>query len=328
MADYVYVGRRRKPGWFLLWQLLTLGVYGRVWLYKTLRDLDGHSALFLDRRVYLPLLILPFVGPFLVKRRVAILVHGLLRHDVTSPSLPLRGTILLGLVPWVPLLHMRLQRVLNHHWKMHTKDEELALKQVELERARKRARTPEAQDELRVLEADVLRRQKELDDLRSAAIALREAEAVRRRAEAEIPTRARVGTVKKFLSVARSRVRIPRRSASPDEEEGASPAPEPPEEESASPLDPAVEPAEAPAEEEAAPSEPARRSLLRFLPKLPRRDPGAREAKKAARKAEKERRQLEKAAKKADAKEAGRKEPASRKSKATGEPKPKARSKR
>lgn len=264
MAGYVYVGRRRHRGWMAVWQLLTLGVYGRVWLYRTLRDLDGHAVLFLERRLYLPLLLLPFLGAFLVKRRVVHLTHGLLRHDVTSPPLPLRSTVLLGLVPWAPLLHLRVQRVLNHHWKMHTKEEELVLKEAELVRLQRRARTPEAQAAARDLEAEVARRRKELDDLRFAAVALREAEATRRAIEREghgAPTRR--GTVRKFWAVARSRAKRP-----PASQPGGEPAGEAPLSSGAGPSDEA-----APAADEEREG-PGRGRWRGWVPKL-RKDPGS-----------------------------------------------------
>lgn len=310
MVDYGYVGRRRHPGWMVAWQVLTLGVYGRVWLYKTLRDLDGHGTLFLDRRLYLPLLILPFIGPFIVKRRVARIAGDLLHHDVTTPPFHLKRTILLGLVPWAPLIHVRIQRLLNHHWKMHTKEEELQLRSAELARLQKRARTPEAQQELKELEQEVERRRKELEDLRSAAIALREAERARREIEREVKVRprARVGTVKKILSGARSRVRLPKRSSKGSEAGGAGPAsadtvPAEPEDESSS--KPAPEIPEVVSAEAATGATPPRRRLLSWVPKL-RASPEERAAKKEAKRAEKERRKAEKEAARAAQKEGAR----------------------
>lgn len=186
MAEYVYVGRRRNPVWLVVWQFLTLGVYGRVWLYKLLREFDGHEALFMDRRPYLLLLILPFVGPFLVKRRITVLLGDLVHHDVTaSHHRPGRLTAA-ALVPLLPLFHVLVQRSLNHHWKMHTKETELQLKREEVESLRHRARSPDQVRQVKSLEAEAQRRARELEDLRNAALALREAERVRRRAEAEM----------------------------------------------------------------------------------------------------------------------------------------------
>src|SRR5687768_17664070 len=116
MAGYIFLGRQRHPLKILLFQLLTLGIYGRVYLYKILREFDGHEALFLDRRPYIPLLILPFVGPLLVKRKITGILLDLAHHDVTTPRLRPRRLRLFAWIPLAPLFHMELQRVLNHHW--------------------------------------------------------------------------------------------------------------------------------------------------------------------------------------------------------------------
>jgi len=239
MTEYVYVGRRRHPVKVLVYQLLTVGIYGRVLLYKMLRDFDGHEALFLDRRPYIVLLILPFIGPFLVKRRVAILLEDLAHHDVTA-KLPSRRTLLLAaLIPIAPWYHWLVQKGLNHHWKMHTKEEELAIKQTQLAALERKSRTKDNVAAADSLRKEVAQRQKELEDIKGAAIALREAEQVRREAEREmkrsgLATRrlGAVGIVRKILPAAAFR----RRGAE------AAMADEPAKEDS-SPAEPPAEPA-------------------------------------------------------------------------------------
>jgi hypothetical protein len=219
MADYVYVGRSRQPWKVALYQALTLGVYGRVWLYKQLHDFDGHEALFLDRRPYLPLLILPFIGPFFVKRRVAHLLEETLHHDVTSPHFRRRRAVGFGLIPLVPVFHLYLQKFINHHWKMHMKTEELKIKQAQLAALQKRGRTAENLALARELEKDVAVREKELQDLHSAAIALREADEIRRAGEREgAIKRSRFAAVAKLGSVAKFRRRgAPGQEATPEQ---------------------------------------------------------------------------------------------------------------
>lgn len=213
MAEYVYVGRHRSAIWLAVWQILTLGVYGRVWAYKVLREFDGHETLFMDRRPYLPLLILPLVGPFFVKRRIALLLGDLVHHDVTAAHHHRLRLMALALVPLLPFFHPSVQHALNHHWKMHTKETELQLKQEQLDTLRRRARSPDQLHQVKELEADVKRRSKELQDLRNAALALREAEEVRRLAELESRrggVRAGpLGMVRKILPTAALRASLP-----------------------------------------------------------------------------------------------------------------------
>jgi hypothetical protein len=226
MADYVYVGRSRHRVRIAIYQILTLGVYGRVWMYKLLREFDGHEALFLDRRPYVPLLVLPIVGPFFVKRRVTKLVDDVIHHDVTSPGFRRRNALLLGLIPLLPFFQLYVQKVVNHHWRMHTKQEELELRKGQLA-ALERRKDADSQAQAKVLAKDVAQRQKELEDLRSAALALREAEALRRSAAREAGVRrSPLAAVKKLGSL-----NPLRRKAGADEPLDDAAAPEPSKEE-------------------------------------------------------------------------------------------------
>lgn len=298
MAGYIFLGRQRHPLKILLFQLLTLGIYGRVYLYKILREFDGHEALFLDRRPYIPLLILPFVGPLIVKQKVTAIAADLIHHDVTTPRFKPGRLRLLAWLPLVPLFHMELQRVLNHHWGMHGKELELELKRAQLAPLQ-RSRTPEAAKAAQVLAKDIAQREKELDDVRQASLALREAEQVRLEAEREAGGRrgSTMALVRKLGAAATSR--LPRRGSDtsgeteeaveslPETEEpeptrrGKAPEPEPEPEPDAvdtPPLDEdaveASEAEEAPASKKARPEmdtvdeAPAKKSWMSFVPFL------------------------------------------------------------
>lgn len=67
----VFVGRRRQPGLLVLWYVLTLGIYRRVWLYKVNKELDGHAALGINHRLNVVLLVLPVIGPSIVTYQTA-----------------------------------------------------------------------------------------------------------------------------------------------------------------------------------------------------------------------------------------------------------------
>ncbi|HLE47669.1 MAG TPA: hypothetical protein VI818_05175 [Candidatus Thermoplasmatota archaeon] len=292
MTEYVYVGRRRHPVKVLVYQLLTLGVYGRVLLYKMLREFDGHEALFLDRRPYILLLILPFIGPFLVKRRIAHLLEDTVHHDVTTKVPSRRRLLLIALIPLAPWYHWIVQQALNHHWKMHTKEEELALKQGQLAALERKSRTKENLEAAHALRKEVSLRTKELDDLRAAAIALREAEEVRRAAERDLARsgarrrKLSMGMVRKMLPAAAFRRRgTPHAEAVPEQPPGGDAGDESPVDEDAGQTDAATEPTvdagEAPQEKSA-----SGRGLFRFLRRAGPRE--SKEERKARKQREKE----------------------------------------
>lgn len=185
MAELVFIGRKRRPAGVVLYSLLTLGVYGRVFVYKTLRELDGHEALFLDLRVYRILLILPVVGPFVAKWRLAGLLPDVLRHDVSAGPVHVAGLRWAALVPWIPIFHLLVQRHLTPHWQLHRKQVDLVAKEEVLAGLEK-SRGANAQRQRQEIEEEIRRRREELENTRGAALALREAEDARRRAEEEI----------------------------------------------------------------------------------------------------------------------------------------------
>lgn len=250
MPGYIFLGRQRPPWKLVLFQLLTLGIYGRVYLYKILREFDGHEALFLDRRPYIPLLILPFIGPLFVKRKVTNILVDLAHHDVTTPRFRPKKLNLLAWVPLAPLYHLELQRLLNHHWNMHRKEVELELKRAQLA-SLQRSRSEESVKEAQTLTKEIVQREKELDDVKQAAGALREAELVRLEAERAVGGRRRnpMALVRKLRAAAAAR--LPRRQGAEATEEEE--APEEPEPAPKGRRQPAPEPGPEPGPEEAAP---------------------------------------------------------------------------
>jgi predicted nucleic acid-binding Zn ribbon protein len=67
----VFVGRDRVVWRQMVLQLVTLGIYRRVWLHRVGKELDGHEALGSRHGVRAALLCLPVVGPAIVAYRVA-----------------------------------------------------------------------------------------------------------------------------------------------------------------------------------------------------------------------------------------------------------------
>lgn len=186
MPGGVYVGRRRPIWQVVLFQLLTLGIYGRVWLYRTARELDGHDALFLDLRLFALGVVLPMGGPLIVKWRLVSLVRDATRHDPTAPRMHLAGLRTAAFLPYLPLVHALLQRHLKHHWTLHSKLDDLGARAEVLSARRDAAKSKEELEEVRRLEEDLQQRQSVLAQAREAAVSIREAERARARAEEEI----------------------------------------------------------------------------------------------------------------------------------------------
>lgn len=226
MADVVFIGRRR-PAWkILLWSLLTVGIYGRVYLYRTAREIDGHEVLFLDLRIYRILLWLPFLGPLIVKWRLVRLQPRVLRHDPATHPIPAGWLRLASFLPILPLFHTLYQRPLNKHWLFHRK-----LHEVEHLRARMSvlASDPKSEpEELAHLQEELRRREEELENARRAALAIREARAAERRARLEL---ARTGVKRPRLALPKLNLRRRPKEAPPTEAsfgtaETSEPAPE------------------------------------------------------------------------------------------------------
>lgn len=185
MAEVVFVGRRRHPAKIVLYSLLTFGVYGRVFVYRTLKEIEGHDVLFLDLRIYKILLVLPIVGPLIAKWRLAGLLPKILKHDVTASHVSVPGLRWAALVPWFPLFHVFIQLHLTPHWELHRKMDDLDARR-EVAEALRKGRTKAAQEELAQLEEEIRRREQELENARAAALAYQAAREAKRLAEKEI----------------------------------------------------------------------------------------------------------------------------------------------
>jgi colicin import membrane protein len=285
MQEYLFLGRQRQPWKLLLFQLLTLGIYGRVYLYKVMREFDGHEALFLDRRPYILLLILPFVGPLLVKRKIAGIAEDAIHHDVTTPRFSRRKLTWFAWIPLAPLFHMELQRILNHHWGMHAKEVDVEHKRTQLA-ALQRSKSTESVKAAQALSKEIAQRERELDDVRKAALALREAEEIRIRAERESGTRRSPLALVRKLSTAAS-ARLPRRrgAAAQELEEPEPPQKAPRGKQAAAPKtsEPATDDAEAADAPPAPEAAPKRWKLPSFGSKKQTAEaPGAKKGKPAA----------------------------------------------
>lgn len=68
----VFVGRDRVVWRQMVLQLVTLGIYRRVWLYRVNKELDGHEALGLKHGLNAVLLCLPILGPAVVAYQTAV----------------------------------------------------------------------------------------------------------------------------------------------------------------------------------------------------------------------------------------------------------------
>lgn len=66
----VFVGRRRIVWRRLLLYLVTFGISRRIWLYRLLKEVDGHEALELNHKGFAALLCLPIFGPLIVQAKL------------------------------------------------------------------------------------------------------------------------------------------------------------------------------------------------------------------------------------------------------------------
>lgn len=185
MGEAVYVGRPRPLWKIILYQMVTFGVYGRVYLFRTAKELDGHSLFFLDHKLFLLGVILPFGGPLVVKWNLLRLLPETLRHDVTARPVNVRAMQWAAFIPWLPVFHVFFQRHLDPHWERHRKEADLAALAAILEEKRGKARSKAALEEVDALEKDVRERRRSLKLADEAAHALREAERARERARRE-----------------------------------------------------------------------------------------------------------------------------------------------
>lgn len=222
MAERTFAGRKRHPVKIFAYGLLTFGIYNRVFTFRTLREIDGHEALFLDLRVLRLLLWLPIIGPWIAKWRLANLLPRAVQHDAAAAPVHVRFLKCLALVPVFPLFPIFVQLHLSPHWDLHRKVDDLAAKReilVQLQASRRK----EDQDQAAELSAEIRRREQALRDHEEAALALRAAAQARRQAEEEIR---KAGGRK--LRLRRLVAALPRPRRSPPEAHAAPPAAETP----------------------------------------------------------------------------------------------------
>jgi len=222
MAGGVFVGRPRPLWKVALYGLITFGVYGRVHLYKSAKEIDGHEVLFLDLRLWLLGAILPIGGPLVLKWRLLHHVAPMVKHDATAPRVHVGWLRAAAFLPWIPLYHVLLQRHLSHHWILHRKLADLEARGDVLEQRRAHARTDADREAVRRLEADLRLRGDVLKQAQEAALEIREAKRARERAEAEIRAAGGQPSALERIKKASSRIRLKRRGPAGDE----SPEPE------------------------------------------------------------------------------------------------------
>jgi hypothetical protein len=235
MAGAVFVGRPRPVWKVILYSLLTLGIYGRVHLYKSAKEIDGHEALFLDLRLWMLGVILPVGGPLVVKWRLVYHLEPLVRHDATAPRIHVGWLRAAAFIPWLPVYHALAQRHLSHHWLLHRKLADLQARREVLEQRRAQARTEADREEVRRLEADLRMREEVLNQAQEAALEIRDAQRARARAEDEIRAAgggpSRLDRLRKLVPTGKMRLPLRKRA----KEEQAEPETVPPQESAPAP---------------------------------------------------------------------------------------------
>lgn len=111
----VFVGRDRIIWRQMVLQVVTLGIYRRVWLHRVNKELDGHEALALNHRLNAVLLCLPLIGPAIVGLQTALRTSRMLQGSglkFGSPYLIWAATVvpLLGTSLFVAWTQSRLNR--------------------------------------------------------------------------------------------------------------------------------------------------------------------------------------------------------------------------
>lgn len=199
VEEYVYIGRRRHWARTLIYGILTLGIYGRVLLYRQVKEIDGHRALFIDVRLVGFLLVLPIFGPLAVKLRLRRLLVDTVTRDITHSPVRRGILLLLAFIPIVPAFQIHIQHHLNIYWRRQTKIEDVKHLRSDLEKLRKRRKTDDVKRRIQETEDRIERLQSALHDEEEAARAIQEAEAERRAAERELK-RVRRGPIRRLMS--------------------------------------------------------------------------------------------------------------------------------
>jgi hypothetical protein len=186
MVEYVFIGRRRDPWRIIVLGILTFGIYGRMTLYRQVKEIDGHRAMFLDLRIIVLLLWLPVVGPFMVKMRLRRLLGGLMASDITHTPPNRRAFFWSAWVPIIPVFVAWAQAHLNVYWRRQARIEDLRHKREQLESLSKGRMTPQKEEAIKALEGQIARRARALQDEEEAARAIIRTREEMARAEEEV----------------------------------------------------------------------------------------------------------------------------------------------
>jgi len=115
----VFVGRDRVVWRQMVLQVVTLGIYRRVWLHRVNKELDGHEALGINHTLNAVLLCLPVVGPAIVGYQTAqrtgrMLTGSGIRFGPPAAIWALTVVPLLGTMVYVAWTQGRLNRFWAH----------------------------------------------------------------------------------------------------------------------------------------------------------------------------------------------------------------------
>lgn len=179
MAGPLFVGHPRPVWKVVLLQLVTLGIYGRVWLYRSVREIDGHKVWFLDLNLYLVGVVLPIGGPLAVKWKLVGHMRNMLAEEVAMRRVRATALRWAALLPWIPLYHGFVQAHLNRYWVFNRKLADIDARREVLEQQRAAARTPAQREKLKPFEQELEERAAAIEAARGAAIALRDAQLAR-----------------------------------------------------------------------------------------------------------------------------------------------------
>jgi predicted RNA-binding Zn-ribbon protein involved in translation (DUF1610 family) len=168
VPTYQVLGLPRNPLGVAFKDVLTLGIYGKVWLVRINREMDGHERFRLNFAKLWILVLLPLITPLIVKWQTLHRLDKALRHQVTlAPPNPK----LLWLVSLVPILGTVVwvswtQSLLNRHWLWHKRDERIEAKTLRIAQLRPLAAEAKVRAKIATLETEVrdleAQREKEL----------------------------------------------------------------------------------------------------------------------------------------------------------------------
>jgi hypothetical protein len=109
-----YVGQQRNIGWQILIGIVTLGIYGYYWAYRSFEDLKLHTGQGVGGVVGLVIqLFVGIVNVFLLPIEIQQMYE---REGMESPVTWVSGFwVFLFVIPW----YVKMQQALNDHWAGH-----------------------------------------------------------------------------------------------------------------------------------------------------------------------------------------------------------------